>query len=181
MYTQGSAWNVCNPDHPTSASVRNFGYPGPADLHFAAEEGNLDQVIALLAQKVDPNHGVAWSQPTALHLAAGKGHQKIVVALLEVGAYKEAPHADNLEHPIQGAKITPVVAAARNGHDEVVRVLLIDGAEMAAFGVDNLGETDTLGEKVCSMMGEYKVTPDALQAAATARAPAQKDEGCMIL
>ncbi|CAK9116673.1 unnamed protein product [Durusdinium trenchii] len=95
---------------------------GRTPLLLAADCGQLNVLEVLL--KNGANQAATTSEEdfrwTALHLAALKGREKIVVALLEAGAEKDCQD--------RGGQ-TALMWAAVNGHVEVVRLLLDAGAE----------------------------------------------------
>ncbi|KAJ1465229.1 ankyrin repeat-containing domain protein, partial [Baffinella frigidus] len=61
-----------------------------------------------------------------LLIAAAKGHQEVVQALVDAGADKEAPNK------MRDDGATPLSVAAQNGHLPVVRALVDAGADKNA-------------------------------------------------
>lgn len=143
-----------------------------APLCVATIEGHLPIVESLLAAGADVNIRSAtsrWtalhyaSRSTALHCAAKLGHDRILSALLEGGADKDAVDQDGLSPlslaamkghlPIVQALLgagcdvnirdtcgrTALHVAAVRGHDEVLSILLTNGADKDA--VDQNGDT----------------------------------------
>ncbi len=89
----------------------------------AAEAGKLWRVRRLLKAGVDVN-GKNRGCRTALSVAASKGQEKVVTALLKAGANTEAGH------DIMGR--TALGLAAEAGHTGVVRQLVAAGADIDA-------------------------------------------------
>jgi Ankyrin repeats (3 copies) len=89
------------------------------ELWRAAESGDLNELVAILARDVDVNarneHGM-----TALMRAANNGHAAVVRALLERGADPNIARND---------KFTALALAAFFGHTETVRILIEHGAK----------------------------------------------------
>ena len=64
-----------------------MGKPGGSvKLYFAAFDGRLEKVKALLSDGADPNYRTKRDGDTPLAAAAGCGHVDVVRALLEAGA-----------------------------------------------------------------------------------------------
>lgn len=98
-----STWAHSGGDHP---------------LINAAGRGDLPQVKALLAARVDVNDD-AGRGITALMVASQNGHREIVQALLAAKA--------NVNIKTRNGD-TPLIAATQNGHAEVVQLLKQAGA-----------------------------------------------------
>jgi glutaminase len=82
-------------------------------LCWAASQGDLDEVRALIASGVDPNIG-DYDGRRALHLAASEGHHEVVEYLLD----------QNVDpSPVDRWGGTPVADAARGGHQDIVDLL----------------------------------------------------------
>jgi glutaminase len=78
-------------------------------LCWAASQGDLDEVRALIASGVDPNIG-DYDGRTALHLAASEGHREVVAYLLNQGADPS---------PVDRWGGTPAADAKRGGHKDI--------------------------------------------------------------
>lgn len=92
------------------------------ELHEAAEKGDRDAVVALLAKgaKVD---GKDDNGHTPLHLATFAGHKPVAELLLTKGA--------NIEARTPGG-FTPLHTAALGGRKETTELLLAKGADVSA-------------------------------------------------
>ena len=132
---------------------------GPLMLS-AAEAGNTQRLASILGYVRNINY-VGIQGDTALHNAAGQGHNDIVQLLLSRGASIEAMSSRNctpLHHAawfghtstvelllLKGASIeamlknnsTPLHLAAENGHTRIVQLLLSRGASIEAMGPEN--------------------------------------------
>lgn len=114
---------------------------GQTALQLAAREGRVPIVKVLLDNGADVNPALPWAAAhgqaealnllmgkrpsqaavkTALRVAAGNGHTRIVEALLDSGADVNASDEDS----------TPLMAAAKAEYPETVRLLLSRGAEV---------------------------------------------------
>jgi glutaminase len=82
-------------------------------LTWAASQGDLTEVRALIAAGVDP--GTAdYDGRTPLHLAAAEGHLDVVRYLLAVGTEPQ---------PVDRWGGTPLSDAERNGHTQIVELI----------------------------------------------------------
>ncbi|KAF7194428.1 Ankyrin-3 [Pseudocercospora fuligena] len=106
---------------------------GRAALHFAAREGRLDIVNALIAANCDVDAS-SKTYGTALCLAASRSHRDVVNALLEAGADVKAPG---------GGLGSALHAACRAGDSELVDLFLQDETPFDVVRtVDNVIMTD---------------------------------------
>ncbi|CAJ1395512.1 unnamed protein product [Effrenium voratum] len=113
----GSPWDTTG---PWAVLVRPFvEAEGKPKLTRVAQSGDLEQLIKLLEQPVDPAPADK-QQKTALYLAALFGHEALVRCLLEVGVATDAPD-------LNGCR--PLHMAAYAGHLGIVRCLLEAGAD----------------------------------------------------
>ena len=94
----------------------------------AAQEGHKDICEVLLAHGSNVNEMVTKTNHTALHLAAGKGHEGAVKALLSWEAAVDPP--DNWVTPRDNWVVTPLDLACQNGHMACVLTLLKAGASV---------------------------------------------------
>ena len=94
-------------------SMRNFD--GTTPLWAAAQNGHTDICGLLLAHDSDVNEVNLETKMTALHLAALRGHESVVEALLSWGAIVD---------PKNHAGATPLHLACQEGHLACVLVLL---------------------------------------------------------
>ena len=90
-------------------------------LTWAASQGDLDEVRALIATGVEP--GTAdYDGRTPLHLAAAEGQLEVVRYLLAAGAGPQ---------PVDRWGGTPLSDAEGNGHTEIAALLLEHVAQQA--------------------------------------------------
>mmetsp|Transcript_34169 Transcript_34169/g.83736 ORF Transcript_34169/g.83736 Transcript_34169/m.83736 type:complete len:142 (-) Transcript_34169:147-572(-) len=106
---------------------------GSTMLHFAARDGDLAAVLALLEAGADKDQAMSYGQ-TPLFMAAQNGHAAVVKALLKAGAEVDKPTNNDC---------TPLNVAAHHGHTAVVVSLLGAGAskEKANYDDEEDGET----------------------------------------
>jgi ankyrin repeat protein len=90
-------------------------------LRSAAYAGESESVGRLILEGVDVNVADKFGR-TALSLAAGGGHSRVVNQLIAAGAWAD-PHEDYDTYE------TPLMAAAASGHFEIVRALVDAGAD----------------------------------------------------
>jgi len=96
---------------------------GFTSLHEAAEDGDVSEVKALLANGAEVNAKTKYYGYTPLHAAALLGHVNVVKLLLSKGAEVNAKITYGW---------TPLQLAAKYGHVDVVKLLLSKGAEVDA-------------------------------------------------
>eukprot|EP01045_Picozoa_sp_COSAG04_P010399 COSAG04_NODE_636_length_11710_cov_63.646973_5_plen_211_part_00 len=101
----------------------------------AAKAGRTAEVRVLLAAGTDPRAEPDGDGRTALHHAAGNGHEEVAAALVGGGAYPDDTASSS------GA--TPLMWAARNGHSGVVQRLLNLGADHTAVSTGGYFEGKT--------------------------------------
>ena len=99
---------------------------GYTQLMIEARAGHVSTTRALLFARAEL-HVQDCAGRTALHLAAGKGHADVVLALLDGGA---PPDGRPLIDQGDGHGTTALHAAAAAGHADVVRVLIRSGSDM---------------------------------------------------
>ena len=93
------------------------------DLYNAAEQGDVKRVERILNREdvdehfVEPQYG-----SNALHVAANRGNEMVVHALLESGFRVNQANTDGW---------TPLISASWGGHKPVVSVLLRAGADLS--------------------------------------------------
>ncbi|KAJ6257572.1 Ankyrin-3 [Drechslerella dactyloides] len=106
------------------ANIRAVDCQGSTALHYAAKEGCLGAVKALLSQDRDLIMNLQNADGnTALHLAARKGHDSVVQELVQLGAQK------NIQNRL---KETALTLAIERGRDRVVQILQIPMGEASA-------------------------------------------------
>lgn len=91
-------------------------------LFFAACEGQVDAILALLGKGAEVNLGTADGSVSPLHGACSRGHLAAVNALITNKADVNQLSADDDE--------TPLYKSAREGHAEVAKLLLEHGASL---------------------------------------------------
>ena len=101
---------------------------GGTPLIAAAQNGHTDICGLLLAHGSDVNEVEPKTKQTALHLAAVRGHEAVVEALLSWGAIVD---------PQDYQGMTPSYAACQEGHLACVLALLKAGASVSVL--DNIG------------------------------------------
>lgn len=120
----------------TPAPQRKSALP-PADLHRAAQTGDLDGLGAALKSKADVNARDARGWTPLMH-AVNKGHTLMVPPLLKAGADV------NLRAP-DGA--TALFIAALHGHSQIVEQLMRAGADASIKGPKDRTAEDVLAAK----------------------------------
>uniref|UniRef100_A0A674ERX1 Euchromatic histone-lysine N-methyltransferase 1b n=1 Tax=Salmo trutta TaxID=8032 RepID=A0A674ERX1_SALTR len=92
----------------------------PKQLFISAKQGELQKVLLMLVDGMDPNFKMeSQSRRTPLHVAAEAGHQEICHLLVQSGANLDICDEDQR---------TPLMEACENNHLETVRYLLSAGA-----------------------------------------------------
>ena len=89
-------------------------------IHNCADVGAKLSLVLLLDSKINKRARDIQGR-TALHIAAGNGHSKVVVDLLQNGLKAEINSPSKLDE-------SPIKMAIKNGHAETVRELLTAGA-----------------------------------------------------
>ncbi|XP_076836898.1 histone-lysine N-methyltransferase EHMT1 isoform X2 [Brachyhypopomus gauderio] len=92
----------------------------PKQLYISAKQGELQKVLLMLVDGIDPNFTMeSQSRRTPLHVAAEAGHQDICHMLVQAGANLDICDEDQR---------TPLMEACENNHLETVQYLLRAGA-----------------------------------------------------
>ncbi|XP_019366014.1 PREDICTED: histone-lysine N-methyltransferase EHMT1 isoform X1 [Gavialis gangeticus] len=92
----------------------------PKQLYFSARQGELQKVLLMLVDGIDPNFKMEHqNKRTPLHAAAESGHVDICHMLIQAGANIDTCSEDQR---------TPLMEAAENNHLETVKYLIKAGA-----------------------------------------------------
>ncbi|KAM9451489.1 histone-lysine N-methyltransferase EHMT1 isoform 1-T1 [Clarias gariepinus] len=92
----------------------------PKQLFISAKQGELQKVLMMLVDGIDPNFKMeSQSKRTPLHVAAEAGHQEVCHMLVQAGANLDICDEDQR---------TPLMEACENNHLDTVRYLLRAGA-----------------------------------------------------
>ncbi|XP_068105278.1 histone-lysine N-methyltransferase EHMT1 isoform X2 [Hyperolius riggenbachi] len=92
----------------------------PKQLYFSARQGELQKVLLMLVDGIDPNYKMdQHGRRTPLHAAAEMGHTDICHMLVQAGA--------NLDNCGEDQR-TPLMDSAENNHLETVKYLVKAGA-----------------------------------------------------
>ncbi|KAM5330716.1 histone-lysine N-methyltransferase EHMT1 isoform 4-T4 [Glossophaga mutica] len=92
----------------------------PKQLYFSARQGELQKVLLMLVDGIDPNFKMEHqSKRSPLHAAAEAGHVDICHMLIQAGANIDSCSEDQR---------TPLMEAAENNHLDAVRYLIKAGA-----------------------------------------------------
>ncbi|XP_066569342.1 histone-lysine N-methyltransferase EHMT1 isoform X2 [Amia ocellicauda] len=92
----------------------------PKQLYISAKQGELQKVLLMLVDGIDPNFKMEnQSKRTPLHVAAEAGHKEICHMLVQAGANLDMCDEDQR---------TPLMDAAENNHLDTVKYLLRAGA-----------------------------------------------------
>uniref|UniRef100_A0A672TBZ0 Histone-lysine N-methyltransferase EHMT1-like n=1 Tax=Sinocyclocheilus grahami TaxID=75366 RepID=A0A672TBZ0_SINGR len=98
---------------------KKFKLP-PKQLYFSAKRGELQRILHMLVEGVDPNLRMdSEKRKTSLHCAAEEGHKEICHILVQAGANLDMCDAEQR---------TPLMYACENNHLETVKYLLKAGA-----------------------------------------------------
>ncbi|XP_046901485.1 histone-lysine N-methyltransferase EHMT1 isoform X3 [Hypomesus transpacificus] len=100
----------------------------PKQLYVSAKQGELQKVLLMLVDGIDPNFKMeTQNKRTPLHVAAEAGHQEICHLLVQAGANLNICDEDQR---------TPLMEACENNHLETVSYLLKAGAGAAHKDVE---------------------------------------------
>ncbi|XP_034783671.2 histone-lysine N-methyltransferase EHMT1 isoform X2 [Acipenser ruthenus] len=92
----------------------------PKQLYISAKQGELQKVLLMLVEGIDPNFKLdSQSKRTPLHVAAEAGHREVCHMLVQAGANLDMCDEDQR---------TPLMDAAENDHLDTVKYLLKAGA-----------------------------------------------------
>ncbi|XDV20890.1 hypothetical protein PO909_026096 [Leuciscus waleckii] len=98
---------------------KKFKLP-PKQLYFSAKRGELQRILHMLVEGVDPNLRMdSEKRKTPLHCAAEEGHKEICHILVQAGANLDMCDVEQR---------TPLMYACENNHLETVKYLLKAGA-----------------------------------------------------
>uniref|UniRef100_A0A8C1J4L6 Euchromatic histone-lysine N-methyltransferase 1a n=1 Tax=Cyprinus carpio TaxID=7962 RepID=A0A8C1J4L6_CYPCA len=103
---------------------KKFKLP-PKQLYFSAKRGELQRILHMLVEGVDPNLQMdSEKRKTPLHCAAEEGHKEILKYLLKAGASTgcEIQNYARYLHDMRGS--TCLHLAARGGHTGVLQYLV---------------------------------------------------------
>nr|AAI71681.1 Ehmt1a protein [Danio rerio] len=101
---------------------KKFKLP-PKQLYFSAKRGELQRILHMLVEGVDPNLRMdSEKRKTPLHCAAEEGHKDICHVLVQAGANLDMCDIEQR---------TPLMYACNNNHLENVKYLLKAGASSA--------------------------------------------------
>ncbi|XP_059398700.1 histone-lysine N-methyltransferase EHMT1-like isoform X7 [Carassius carassius] len=92
----------------------------PKQLYISAKQGELQKVLSMLVDGIDPNFKMeSQNKRTPLHVAAEAGHQEVCHMLVQAGANLDMCDEDQR---------TSLMEACENNHLDTVRYLLRAGA-----------------------------------------------------
>ncbi|XP_059404272.1 histone-lysine N-methyltransferase EHMT1-like isoform X1 [Carassius carassius] len=98
---------------------KKFKLP-PKQLYFSAKRGELQRILQMLVEGVDPNLRMdSEKRKTPLHCAAEEGHKEICHILVQAGSNVDICDVEQR---------TPLMYACENNHLETVKYLLKAGA-----------------------------------------------------
>ncbi|XP_062409434.1 histone-lysine N-methyltransferase EHMT1 isoform X6 [Sardina pilchardus] len=94
----------------------------PKQLYISAKQGELQKVLLMLVDGIDPNFKMEnQTKRTPLHVAAEAGHEEVCHLLVQAGANLDMCDDDQR---------TPLMEACENNHMDTVRYLLKAGASV---------------------------------------------------
>ncbi|XP_067278822.1 histone-lysine N-methyltransferase EHMT1 isoform X2 [Pseudorasbora parva] len=100
----------------------------PKQLYISAKQGELQKVLLMLVDGIDPNFKMeSQNKRTPLHVAAEAGHQEVCHMLVQAGANLDMCDEDQR---------TPLMEACENNHLDTVRYLLRAGAIVSQKDVE---------------------------------------------
>ncbi|XP_077088872.1 histone-lysine N-methyltransferase EHMT1 isoform X12 [Siphateles boraxobius] len=100
----------------------------PKQLYISAKQGELQKVILMLVDGIDPNFKMeSQNKRTPLHAAAEAGHQEVCHMLVQAGANLDMCDEDQR---------TPLMEACENNHLDTVRYILRAGAIVSQKDVE---------------------------------------------
>uniref|UniRef100_A0A672SHP0 Histone-lysine N-methyltransferase EHMT1-like n=1 Tax=Sinocyclocheilus grahami TaxID=75366 RepID=A0A672SHP0_SINGR len=96
----------------------------PKQLYISAKQGELQKVLLMLVDGIDPNFKMeSQNKRTPLHVAAEAGHQEVCHMLVQVRANANELAGANLDMCDEDQR-TPLMEACENNHLDTVRYLL---------------------------------------------------------
>uniref|UniRef100_A0A671QEK8 Histone-lysine N-methyltransferase EHMT1-like n=1 Tax=Sinocyclocheilus anshuiensis TaxID=1608454 RepID=A0A671QEK8_9TELE len=99
----------------------------PKQLYISAKQGELQKVLLMLVDGIDPNFKMeSQNKRTPLHVAAEAGHQEVCHMLVQVRANANELAGANLDMCDEDQR-TPLMEACENNHLDTVRYLLRAG------------------------------------------------------
>ncbi|KAL5012000.1 hypothetical protein ScPMuIL_010551 [Solemya velum] len=124
----------------------------PKFFYTPAYEGDLEKVIFMLDEGLDPNEKVEeYDDQTALHAAAINGSLSVVHILVQAGA--------NI-HALDKNLKTPLMYAAENDHLSVVKYLVKSGANVRARADDGMTALHLSAKSGCINVIKYLLDSD---------------------
>uniref|UniRef100_A0AAY4CU01 Euchromatic histone-lysine N-methyltransferase 1b n=1 Tax=Denticeps clupeoides TaxID=299321 RepID=A0AAY4CU01_9TELE len=121
----------------------------PKQLYISAKQGELQKVLLMLVDGIDPNFKMeSQNRRTPLHAAAEAGHQEICHMLVQAGANLDMCDEDQR---------TPLMEACENSHLDTSRYLLRAGA--SAMHKDAEGSTCL---HLAAKLGHYEIVQHLL-------------------
>ncbi len=108
---------------------QNNGWEKRTPLMRAAMEGHTDCVEYLLQNEAMLD-SMDFDSRTAFHLAAERGHLKVIKIFIEAGQDVNTRGGWAASTPPEGAPRTPLMWAAEGGHTDCVEYLIQNGAQL---------------------------------------------------